>query len=173
MIGCHRRRHSVSGADGALGSGCAVCAAYLRLQLHRAWRLASLRSGTTGGGGGRGGWRGGGGGGGGITPWPLQTDSSITLCSITFLSFFYPPSLSPPHTKPSGKKDGSAAAVSTPVETSRQGKTPAVACLASLTVCHLSPHPPPTTTWLFITGPAHDVAWRRRTVRSRGAWKPV
>lgn len=28
------------------------------------------------------------GGEGVVTPWPLQTDSSITLCSITFLSFF-------------------------------------------------------------------------------------
>lgn len=38
------------------------------------------------------------------------------------VSFFCPPTLPPPHTKPSGKKDGSAAAVSTPIETGRQGE---------------------------------------------------
>lgn len=44
-------RHSVSGVGEALGSGRDVHPAYLRLQLHHAWRLKSFCSGKIGGDG--------------------------------------------------------------------------------------------------------------------------
>lgn len=62
------------------------------------------------------------------------------------LFFLLPPApIPPPHTKPSGKKDGSAAAVSTPVETGRQGEDSGCSLHGqsdSLPPPHL-PHPPP------------------------------
>ncbi|KAI3358489.1 hypothetical protein L3Q82_014907 [Scortum barcoo] len=62
---------------------------------------------------------------------------------------------------------------------SRQWKTPAEACPASLTVCTSPPPPPPTpatTALLFITSPAHDMAQRRCTLRAEwmemgGDWR--
>lgn len=143
--------HSVSGAGEALGSGCNDRPAYLRLQLHRAWRLESLCSGKIGGGGG----------GRGVIEGEIQHGHRRQTPTATYV--WVAASHFCPFTKPSGKGQvGSRYKYTERDRRGRQRKTPAEASPASLTVC------PPAPPLLFITGPAHDMALRRCTVRA--AW---
>lgn len=133
-------RHSVSGAGEALGSDCDVLPAYLRLQLHRAWRLESLCSGWTGGGGGGGAGRG----------RPHLHYNLRLSSSITFLSF---------HKALWERTGRQPLLVHRQRQMGRQKKTPAEAGSTSLTSAPLHSLPPlHRLPGSLSQGPAHDMA---------------